>query len=80
MMSKELQRPLRGPLRLYTDNLTALQGTEMKNVPVTGRYDAARRAVLRKVVLAYRGAPICHSTSPQFIELDPRGQAPMYGA
>ena len=48
MISKELQRPLRGPTRLYTDSLAALQGTEMENVPVTDRYNTARRAVLRQ--------------------------------
>ena len=48
MLTRELKRPLRGATRLYTDSLAAYQGTEMENVPVSDRYNAARCGVLRQ--------------------------------
>jgi len=39
------------PTNLYTDNVAALQGSQMDNVPADQRYLAARRAVLRQAAI-----------------------------
>jgi hypothetical protein len=48
MLAREIGRGPSGATVVYTDNLATLQGTAMENVPVSQRYLAARRAVVRQ--------------------------------